>query len=215
MRERHADHDALPPILAEALAALALPREAGHRLTVTGTGSLPSCFPVTALATASIAAAGLAVSELLGLSGRAPAVTVDRHLASAWFGTSVRPQGWTLPAAWDPIAGDYRTADGWIRLHTNAPRHRAAALAVLDCPGEREAVASAVARAAAEGLESAILRAGAAPRRCAVPTSGRGSTRAGRSGASRSSRSRTGPSGTARPGARTSTGPSRGSGSST
>lgn len=160
MRERHADHDALPPILAEALAALALPPEAGNRLTVTGTGSLPSCFPVTALATASIAAAGLAVSELLGLSGRAPAVTVDRHLASAWFGTSVRPQGWTLPAAWDPIAGDYRTADGWIRLHTNAPRHRAAALAVLDCPGQREAVASVVARAAAEGLESAILRAG-------------------------------------------------------
>ncbi|MGT2481135.1 CoA transferase [Methylobacterium oryzae CBMB20] len=160
MHDRHADHDALPTILAEALAALALPPEAGDRLTVTGTGSLPSCFPVTALATASIGAAGLAVSELLGLSGRARAVTVDRHLASAWFGTSVRPCGWTLPAAWDPIAGDYRAADGWIRLHTNAPRHRAAALAVLDCPGEREAVAAAVARAAAEDLEGAILRAG-------------------------------------------------------
>lgn len=160
MRERHADHDALKPILAEALAALALPPEAGNRLTVTGTGSLPSCFPVTALATASIGAAGLAVSELLGLSGRARAVTVDRHLASAWFGTSVRPCGWTLPAAWDPIAGDYRTADGWIRLHTNAPRHRAAALAVVDCSGEREAVAAAVVRAAAGPLEIAILRAG-------------------------------------------------------
>ncbi|WCS24564.1 CoA transferase [Methylobacterium sp. NMS14P] len=160
MRERHADHDALPPILAEALAALALPPEAADRLTITGTGSLPSCFPVTALATASIAAAGLAVSELLGRSGRAPAVTVDQHLASAWFGTSVRPQGWTLPAAWDPIAGDYRAADGWIRLHTNAPRHRAASLAILDCPGEREAVAAAVADASAEDLETAILRAG-------------------------------------------------------
>ncbi|XYD07157.1 CoA transferase [Methylobacterium sp. NMS12] len=160
MRERHADHDALPPILAEALAALALPPGAADRLTITGTGSLPSGFPVTALATASIAAAGLAVSELLGRSGRAPAVTVDRHLASAWFGTSVRPQGWTLPAAWDPIAGDYRAADGWIRLHTNAPRHRAAALAILDCPGEREAVAAAVAGASAEDLETAILRAG-------------------------------------------------------
>ncbi|WP_020091017.1 CoA transferase [Methylobacterium sp. 285MFTsu5.1] len=160
MRERHADHYALAPILAEALAALALPPEAGDRLAVTGTGSLPSCFPVTALATASIGAAGLAVSELLGLSGPAPAVTVDRHLASAWFGTSVRPQGWKLPAAWDPIAGDYQAADGWIRLHTNAPHHRAAALAILDCPGEREAVTAAVARTAAEDLEGAILRAG-------------------------------------------------------
>ncbi|MBA9061266.1 hypothetical protein GGQ91_000627 [Methylobacterium fujisawaense] len=160
MRKRHADEDALRSIFAEALAALALPPDAGDRLTVTGTESLPSCFPVTELATAAIGAAGLAVSELLGLFGDAPAVTVDRHLASAWFGPSVRPRGWTMPAAWDPIAGDYRAADGWIRLHTNAPHHRAAALSVLDCPGDRQAVAAAVARETAETLESAILRAG-------------------------------------------------------
>ena len=36
-----------------------------------------------------------------------------------------------LPALWEPIAGDYATADGWIRLHTNAPHHRAAAVSVL------------------------------------------------------------------------------------
>jgi crotonobetainyl-CoA:carnitine CoA-transferase CaiB-like acyl-CoA transferase len=74
--------------------------------------------------------------------------------------SSLRPQGWELPAPWDPIAGDYRSADGWIRLHTNAPHHRAAALAALGCPGEREAVTTAVSRRAAGELETTILRAG-------------------------------------------------------
>jgi hypothetical protein len=151
---------ALRTILTEARAALALPPEAENRLTVTGATSLTACFPVTELAAASIGAAGLAVSELMGLSGRPPGVTVDRHLASAWFVGSVRPSGWTLPAPWDPIAGDYRAADGWIRLHTNAARHRAAALAVLDCPGDRESGAAAVARRDAEALEAAVLRGG-------------------------------------------------------
>lgn len=215
MRKRHADEDALRSIFAEALAALALPPDAGDRLTVTGTESLPSCFPVTELATAAIGAAGLAVSELLGLFGDAPAVTVDRHLASAWFSPSVRPRGWTMPAAWDPIAGDYRAADGWIRLHTNAPHHRAAALSVLDCPGDRQAVAAAVARETAETLESAILRAGAAPRRCAAWRRGSDWTRAGRSGPSPSWRSRRRPATTPDGGARTRPVPSRGSGSST
>lgn len=151
---------ALHPILSEVLGTLELPPAAADRLTITGDESLPSCFPVTDLAVAAISAAGLAASELLGTDGRPPLVTVDQHLASAWFTSSLRPQGWELPAAWDAIAGDYRTADGWIRLHTNAPRHRAAALAVLGCAGEREAVSAAVSRLSAEALEDAILRAG-------------------------------------------------------
>jgi hypothetical protein len=148
-------------ILVEALTALGLTSDVQSRMLVTGDENLPSCFPVTDLAVAAIGAAGLAVSELLSLDGRSPLrVTVDRHLASAWFLRSLRPQGWTLPDPWDPIAGDYRAADGWIRLHTNAPRHRAAALTVLGCEGERDRVAAAVARHAADELEAAILRAG-------------------------------------------------------
>ena len=156
----------LPPtpldgILGEALHALALPSVAAGRLRVTGEGSLPSCFPVTELAVAAIGAAGLAASELLGLDGRPPPpVTVDRRLASAWFAVALRPQGWSLPSPWDPIAGDYRSADGWIRLHTNAPHHRAAALAVLGCAPDRAAVAAAVGRRDAAGLEAEVLRAG-------------------------------------------------------
>jgi hypothetical protein len=106
---------------------LDLPAPAIERLQVTGWDSLPSCYPVTDLAIASIGAACLALSELLGCAGHAPAIVIDRRLSSLWFGWSIRPLGWTVPAPWDPIAGDYRAQDGWIRLHTNAPHHRTAA----------------------------------------------------------------------------------------
>ncbi len=128
---------------------------------VQGVGALPSVFAVTDLAAASVGAAGAAVAELVAVSGQsAPAVRVDRRLASAWFAKSIRPLGWDLPPIWDPIAGDYATSDGWIRLHTNAPHHRAAALAVLDCPAEKIAVAAAVARWHRDALEAAIVAEG-------------------------------------------------------
>lgn len=107
--------DLLTPIQA----ALDLPICA---LTTTEAGALSSSFAVTDLACASIGAAGQAVAQLLRQeTGRLPAVSVDRRLASFWFSSSLRPVGWTVPPLWDPIAGDYATTDGWIRLHTNAP----------------------------------------------------------------------------------------------
>jgi crotonobetainyl-CoA:carnitine CoA-transferase CaiB-like acyl-CoA transferase len=122
-------------------------------------GSLPSAFPVTDLASAAVAGAALAVAELAGLpGGRRPAVTVDRRLASFWFRWSLRPIGWKLPNPWDAVGGDYRTADGWIRIHANAPRHRAAALRVLGAdPGEVE---RAVLGRRKTELERAIIDAG-------------------------------------------------------
>ncbi len=63
-------------------------------------------------------------------------------------------------AALGSVAGDYRAADGWIRLHTNAPHHRDAALAVLGTPPEREAVAAAVRQWSADDLEGAVVAAG-------------------------------------------------------
>ncbi|WP_125609877.1 CoA transferase [Specibacter cremeus] len=129
---------------------------------VTGRGTLDSAFDVSGLAVASIAAAGNAVAELAErLGGVRGAVTVDRDLASLWFGMSFRPDGWDLPPAWDAIAGDYPCADGWIRLHTNAPHHRAAALAVLGLPVDapRDEVAAATASRAGEELEAAIVTA--------------------------------------------------------
>ena len=65
-----------------------------------------------------------------------------------------------MPSLWDAIAGDYQTADGWIRLHTNLPHHRAAALRALGCDNTREAVTSAVRTWQGDMLETAIVEHG-------------------------------------------------------
>lgn len=133
------------------------PHYLGHLQTI-GEGALASAFPVTDFATAAIAAAHLAVGELIDQAhGTLPLITVDRRLASFWFATSLQPQGWSLPAQWDAVAGDYRAADGWIRLHTNAPHHRQAALAVLTTAPVRDAVSQAVLGWKASELESAVV----------------------------------------------------------
>ncbi|MDE4133105.1 CoA transferase [Phaeobacter sp. QD34_3] len=141
----------------------ALPDPATYDLT--GTGHWPSAFAVSELATASIAAVGVELADYMqaaGLVTQAPAVTVDQRLAALWFGYSFRPEGWEMPSLWDPIAGNYPSADGWIRLHTNLPRHRAAALSVLGCAAKPEAVRAAVATWQGDDLEQAIVTKGGA-----------------------------------------------------
>lgn len=142
-------------------AALGGERASLASLHFTGNGDLPSVFRVTDLASASIAAASLAVAELVQQrSGTLPDVHVDRRLASFWFASSIRPLGWSPAAPWDPVAGDYATSDGWIRLHTNAPHHRAAAERVLGEQADRQTMAAAVSRWAKAALEAAIVEAG-------------------------------------------------------
>ncbi|MCB0997690.1 MAG: CoA transferase [Acidimicrobiales bacterium] len=133
---------------------------------LTGRGSFDSAFAVTRLAVESIALAAEAVADVVALVAPPPGVAVDRELASWWFAWSFRPDGWELPPVWDPIAGDHRGADSWIRLHTNAPRHRRAALSVLgwspdDAPS-RDEVGAVVRTWVADDLESAIVDAGGA-----------------------------------------------------
>lgn len=129
-------------------------------------GILPSVYDVTGFASATVACAATAVAELAaarsGSGAPLPAVTVDRLAASASFRfeTLARPAGWTMPPIWDPVAGDYRTADGWIKLHTNYPYHLAAALSVLGAPPDRAAVAAKVATWNADDLETAVVAAG-------------------------------------------------------
>ena len=146
--------DLLTPIQA----ALDLPQTP---LTFTEAGALPSIFAVTDLASASIGAAGQAVAQLIQQqTGRLPSVSVDRRLASFWFSSSIRPTGWEVPPLWDPVAGDYASADGWIRLHTNAPHHRAAAERVLGKAADRIEMAAYVAKWKAAELEQAIVDEG-------------------------------------------------------
>ena len=87
-------------------------------------------------------------------------IEVNRRLASMWFAWSLRPLTWQLPNAWDELAGDYPTVDGWIKLHTNAPHHKAAALAVLGPAANRDVLAAKVATWQAEDLEGAVVDAG-------------------------------------------------------
>lgn len=126
---------------------------------------LPSVFDVTGLATCAVAAATLAAAHLHAVRRSEPLrpVTVESTQASAAFRAEAlfAPAGWTLPSLWGPLAGNYRTADGWIRLHTNYTHHRAAVCAVLGAE-DRDGVRAAVAGCAAEELEGRIVEAGGA-----------------------------------------------------
>jgi hypothetical protein len=126
-----------------------------------------SSFDVTGLARAAVATATLAFAELLAARSGAPIadVLVSAHEAAAVFRSEAlfEPVGWSLPPPWDPVAGDYRARDRWIRLHTNYAHHRRAALAVLGhVVAERAAVEAAVATWDAAALESAVVAEGGA-----------------------------------------------------
>ncbi|MER3395022.1 MAG: hypothetical protein RIA38_08660, partial [Microcella pacifica] len=148
-------------------------------VAVTGKPTLGGAYPVSAFAAQAVGAVGLALAKLADESDRPAAngaalaseasegasasgsVIVDGPLADAWFSAAVRPTQ-PLASPWDAVAGDYRTADGWIRLHTNAPHHRAAALRVLGLPEpvDRPAVAAAVERWTGDVLETEVVIAG-------------------------------------------------------
>ncbi|MCV6584032.1 MAG: CoA transferase [Marinibacterium sp.] len=138
--------------------ARALGAEPPAPVTHVDSADLPSCYPVSALASASVGAAAGELGALIG----ARDVVVDDRLASLWFDMTLQPQGWALPSPWDAIAGVHRASDGWIRLHTNAPHHRDAALRVLGCGPDKPAVAAAVSDWARGDLETAIVDAGGA-----------------------------------------------------
>ena len=140
------------------------PADLPGALTATGPRTvLPSRFDVTGLATASVAAAMLAAAEFLAIrdDDRPPPVTVDSRQACAAFAAEAlfTPVGWERPDIWDPIAGNYRARDGWIRLHTNYAYHRAAVERLLGA-ADRESVRAAVAEWKAEELETAVVEAG-------------------------------------------------------
>jgi hypothetical protein len=144
----------LTPIARE----LGIPSEIEANVRFSGSGDLPSVYAISEFAAATIAAAGAAIGELVATRfGVAQSIAVNRQLASLWFGFSIRPVGWILAAPRDPITGDYATADGWIRLHTNAPHHREAALSVLGVSADKSAVSRAVANWKADALETAVV----------------------------------------------------------
>ncbi|MFL5812779.1 MAG: CoA transferase [Bdellovibrionia bacterium] len=138
-----------------------------HGVRISHSGHyLPSVYDVSGMATSTIAAAHLAVGELLALrrgDARLPEIEIDGLEASAAFRTEalMRPVSWEIPPPWDPIAGDYCAQDGWIRIHTNYENHRDAALSALGLSSaDRAQVTQAVSRWNAAELEKTIMAQG-------------------------------------------------------
>lgn len=82
---------------------------------------LPSAFNVTGFAAASVGIANLAAAELKAARRNQLAqgkVEVNCLEACAAFKSEVllKPKEWQIGALWDPLSGDYKAANGWIRL---------------------------------------------------------------------------------------------------
>jgi hypothetical protein len=132
-------------------------------VNVLGDERFDSYYPVSALAVSSIAAVGSSISSLIyeaGLCSKLPEIQVNQRLASLWFRQSLYPVAWDLPPIWDSVAGDYKTSDGWIKLHTNLGHHRKAALKVLGVETNREKVAEAALKWRSDELELEIVSEG-------------------------------------------------------
>src|SRR5437868_3468910 len=124
---------------------------------------LPTPFRIGAAGAATLAASGLAATELWQVrTGRRQRVTVDLRQAVAALrsGHYLHLAGTEVSSARNTVMGVYPTRDGrWSYLHCNFPNHRAAALSVLGVPEDREAVRQAVAQWDALELEEAIIAA--------------------------------------------------------
>ncbi|HVM10618.1 MAG TPA: CoA transferase [Acidimicrobiales bacterium] len=126
--------------------------------------ALASTFRVTDVSAAVVGALGLAASEhLAARTGRAPRpVAVDR-LHAALACRSERYLTADADLSWpDPLTGDHRCADGWIRIHTVYPHHRAAACRVLRVAEERGAFVAAIRERSGEEVQEAVVAAGGA-----------------------------------------------------
>src|SRR6202040_3770685 len=124
---------------------------------------LPTPFCIGAAGAATLAASGLAATELWQVrTGRPQQVAVDLRQATAALrsGHYLQLAGTDVSSERNTIMGFYPTKDGgWSYLHCNFPNHRAAALSVLGAAEDREAVARAVLNWNAADLEEAIIAA--------------------------------------------------------
>ena len=124
---------------------------------------LPTPFRIGEAAAASLAAVGLAVSDLWELrAGRRQDVGVDARQATASLrsGRYMALDGAPVAGERPSVMGVYPSRNGrWNYLHCNFPNHREAALSVLGVEEDREAVRRAVAQWDALELEEAIIAA--------------------------------------------------------
>ncbi|WP_235961925.1 CoA transferase [Falsiroseomonas selenitidurans] len=143
---------------------LDLPPEALAQVALSGAEpALPSSFAIGTAAQASIAAVALAAAEFHRLrGGPAQSVRVAMRDAAIEFRSEryLRLGEGPLPDLWDPIAGLYRCAGGWLRVHTNFRHHRDGLVRLLGTADTREAVAAELARRDALAVEREAAEAG-------------------------------------------------------
>ncbi|GAA3038486.1 CoA-transferase family III [Actinokineospora globicatena] len=117
-------------------------------------------YRVAHLAARCVGLVTTAAADLLRDRGTDPGeVSVDlRHAAESFRSERhLLVNGAPVGDLWAPLSGDYRAADGWLRLHCNYPHHEAAVRSVLG-----DDVAVAVARRPATEVVDAVLAAGGA-----------------------------------------------------
>src|ERR1700732_899474 len=157
-------HDALRTILPVA----GWPEERARTVEITGGADpvLPTPFRIGAAGAAALAATGLAAADLWELrTGRRQDVAVDlrQAVASLRSGHYLQVIVVKVRGERNEVMGMYPAKNGrWSYVHANFPNHRAAALRVLGCEENRQAVREAVARWDALELEEAIIAAGGA-----------------------------------------------------
>ena len=141
------------------------PAQRADEVEITGAMDpiLATPFRITETAVASLAAVGLAASDLWELrTGRRQKISIDsrRATASLRSGSYLIMEGTPVSNARHSIMGTYPAKNGrWSYIHGNFPNHRAAALKVLGVAEDREAVQNAVAQWDAQALEEAIIEA--------------------------------------------------------
>jgi len=154
-------HDALRTILPVA----GLDPDRARTVEFTGGSDpiLPTSFKIGETGAATIAAIGLAVSDLWELRGHKKqdvAVDTRRATASLRSGHYLKMEKAGVSHERNPVMGMYPAKDGhWSYIHANFPNHRAAALKVLGCAEDKEEVRKAVAKWDALELEEAIIAA--------------------------------------------------------
>jgi crotonobetainyl-CoA:carnitine CoA-transferase CaiB-like acyl-CoA transferase len=157
-------HDALRTILPIA----GWPEDRARTVEITGGADpvLPTPFRIGAAGAAALAATGLAAADLWELrTGRRQEVAVDlrQAVASLRSGHYLQVNGAKVRNERNPVMGMYPAKNGrWSYVHANFPNHRAAALRVLGCEENQQAVRQAVSQWDALELEEAIIAAGGA-----------------------------------------------------
>ena len=153
-------------LLDTVLAGLELYGGRSEQVSFTGEGRIPGYYAYTDVLAATLAGAGVALSELMETLGHAPAqVQVDRRLVSIWADhTVVQSVGPSQKRPSPPrIGGEYPTADGrWLRITDANLRLQQRMLTVLGTSADREQVAAEILRHNADEIEQALLDGGGA-----------------------------------------------------